>query len=409
MTSITERSQVRSGVYYQVDAESGKKWMLPYPWGTEAVDRLICSLDSAGVEAVEMVHMVKKQFPELGKYAILTDVLEKRIQILDQRLDIDYFKVYPGQNEIIHEYDLSPGTTTPQTENENSKANINDPGKEMQIVDSSKPSLDDTVRIDDAKMADSGIIIGQALGDPGEERRLTMTSILSTMPETLPDSVHPDAEGLLIAIEENCEEEEEGVDMTLHPDTVGAKHGLAIHKDKGEAWETVKPDKKFARDRSVRRIIIEEEEARDRAIKHGLAIHSNHGEKWERITIGNVNAPTRKRDKGKGKAKRHLHSVDLQVTGQNTAEKEQENDMPTALKVNGMIVGLAPSGTIKSVRSIRSEVPTEQSQTRKSKRVQASASSLFENARVASEVKLEAYGKASREDSRAALPRIRSL
>lgn len=382
--------------------------MLPYPWATEAVDRLICSLDSAGAEPAEMIHMVKKRFPELAKYAISAYILEKRIQILDQRLDVDYFKMAPNQNDVADEYNLSPGTTTPQHQNGNSITKNISPGKEMQITESAKPSLDSTVDLDISKTPDSGTI-GMALGDPGEERRLTMTTILSTMPETPPDSVDAEAEGLLSAIEENREAEELGEDVTLHPDTVGAKHGLAIHKDKGEAWETVKPDKKFARDRSIRRIIIEEDEARDRAIKHGLAIHSDHGEKWETLRVGDVNAGIKKVDKGKGKARRHLHSVDLQVTGQNVAEKEQENNMPTALKVNGTIVGLAPSGTIKSVHRTRSEVPVEQGQTRRSKKVQASASSLFENARVASEIKMEAYGRASREDSRAALPRIKSL
>lgn len=380
--------------------------MLPYPWATEAVDRLICSLDAAGAEPAEMVHMVKKRFPELAKYTISAYILEKRIQILDQRLDVDYFKVAQDQNDGVDEYDLSPGTTTPQHQNNNSIVKNIRSGKEMQITESAKPSLDGTADLD---VPETSVIIGQAFGDPGEERRLTMTTILSTMPGTPSDSVDVDAEGLLSAIEENREAEEDEDDVTLHPDTVGAKHGLAIHKDKGEAWETVKPDKKFARDRSIRRIIVEEDEARDRAIKHGLAIHSNHGEKWERLRPGDVNAAIKKVDRGKGKARRHLHSVDLQVSGQNVAENEQENDMPTALKVNGNIVGLAPSGTIKNVHSTRSEVPTEQSQGRKSKKVQASASSLFENARVASEIKMEAYGRAAREDSRAALPKIKSL
>lgn len=395
MTSITERSHAISGVFYHIDPGSGKTWMLPHPWASEAVDRLICSLDSADAEPSEMVHLVKKQFPELANYAILPEVLENRIRILDQRLDVDYFKPEPEQSNVSDAYSLMTGQTISRHQNENISNQHMAPRKEPQMVHSSKLSLDGTVDLNTPDIPDSAI--EQALGDPGAERRLTMTSILSTMPEGPLDVVDPAAEGLLCAIEENREAEaEEEEDVTLHPDTLGARHGLAIHKDKGEAWETVKPDKKFARDRSVRRIIIEEEETRDRAIKHGLAIHSNHGEKWERIRIGDPNAPIKKRDKGKGKARRHLHSVDLQITGQENVENLQENDMPTALKVNGAIVGLAPSGTIKSVHSIRSEAPTEQDQPRKSKKVQASASSLFENARVASEVKIEAYGRASR-------------
>lgn len=69
---------------------------LPPPWSTEPVDSLICALDARNVGVPEIVRRVKKQFPSLKDVAIPVQVVEKRILILDQICEIDYFKAGLG-------------------------------------------------------------------------------------------------------------------------------------------------------------------------------------------------------------------------------------------------------------------------------------------------------------------------
>jgi len=333
MTAITERSQVISE-RIELDMENvGRKWLLPIPWGTAGVDRLICNLDANNTPHVEIIQKVKKQYPELAKYAIPIEVLERRLEMLDQRTDNDYFKVafekhYPIEDvQIAH--DLHSATQTAPGDAKVSSS----PRREQENHGSVRPSLNGTTDF----VRPESQVIGQALGDPDDQRTATMTTAMSR-----PFSLEEDEEARLQNEDVTIEEEE----VILHPDTIAVRHGLAIHANKGEAWESVKPTQQFARDRSVRRIVIEEEEARDRAVKHGLAIHSNHGEKWERIEAQKVR---KGKWKGKGRAGLPMHSVDLRPTGSDVdGEKENTSVMPTALKVDGKIVGLAPAGTIKS-------------------------------------------------------------
>jgi len=316
-----------------IDMENvGRKWLLPIPWGTAGVDRLICSLDATNTPHVEIIQKVKKQYPELAKYAIPIEVLERRLEMLDQRTDNDYFKVafekhYPIEHaEMQHDPYLAEQSGPAEAETSSS------PRKQQENHGTVRLSLDGTT---EPFHLDSDVI-GQALGDPDDQRTGTMTTAMSR-----PFSPEEDEEARLLNEDVTIEEE----DVILHPDTIAVRHGLAIHANKGEAWESVKPTQQFARDRSVRRIVIEEEEARDRAVKHGLTIHSNHGEKWERIEAQKVR---KGKWKGKGRARLPLHSVDLRPSGSDVdGEKENTSVMPTALRVDGKIVGLAPSGTVK--------------------------------------------------------------
>lgn len=65
---------------------------LPFPWATVPVDALICALDARNVGIPEIVRRVKKQFPALAPSAIPMQAVERRILILDQIVEIDYFK-----------------------------------------------------------------------------------------------------------------------------------------------------------------------------------------------------------------------------------------------------------------------------------------------------------------------------
>ena len=333
MTAITERSQVISEMIELDMGKVGRKWLLPIPWGTAGVDRLICSLDANNIPHVEIIQKVKKQYPELANYAIPIEVLERRLETLDQRTDNDYFKVafekhYPLEHiEATHEPHFAKHNEPAVVETTFS------PRKQQENHGTVRPSLDGTTEC----IRPESRIIGQALGDPDDQRTATMTTAMSR-----PFSPEVDEEARLLNEDVTIEEEE----VILHPDTIAVRHGLAIHANKGEAWESVKPTQQFARDRSVRRIVIEEEEARDRAVKHGLAIHSNHGEKWERIEAQKVR---KGKWKGKERAGLPMHSVDLRPAGSDIdGEKENTSVMPTALRVDGKIVGLAPGGTIKS-------------------------------------------------------------
>ena len=372
MTSITERSNVVSDFVsdmLELDIENaGRKWLLPIPWGTAGVDRLICSLDATNTPHVEIIQKVKKQYPELAKYAIPTEVLGRRLEMLDQRTDNDYFKVafeghYPAEDVQAHDPHSEKQSRHAATESSSS------PRKQQENHGTVRPSLDGTTE----PIHPDAEIIGQALGDPDDERTATMTTAMSR-------PFPPEEDEARLLNEDVTIEEEE---VILHPDTIAVRHGLAIHANKGEAWESVKPTQQFARDRSVRRIVIEEEEARDRAVKHGLAIHSNHGEKWERIEAQKVR---KGKWKGKGRAGLPLHSVDLRPSGSDVdGEKENTSVMPTALRVDGKIVGLAPSGTVKSVHGPRKTAMGETSGNVGMARNMHSSAGMFEHFQLGSD------------------------
>lgn len=65
---------------------------LPFPWSTPAVDALICALDARNVGIPEIVRRVKEQFPTLANSAIPFTAVEKRLLVLDQNVELDYFK-----------------------------------------------------------------------------------------------------------------------------------------------------------------------------------------------------------------------------------------------------------------------------------------------------------------------------
>ena len=61
-------------------------------WGTPEVDRLICALDARDMGISAIINRVKRQFPALQNHVVTANMVEKRIRLLDQRVDIDYFK-----------------------------------------------------------------------------------------------------------------------------------------------------------------------------------------------------------------------------------------------------------------------------------------------------------------------------
>ncbi|KAI9716853.1 MAG: hypothetical protein M1828_007514 [Chrysothrix sp. TS-e1954] len=61
-------------------------------WTNPAVDRLICSLDALGFSTLEIIYRVKKEFPVLCFRVITGEMVERRIQNLDQQPELDYFK-----------------------------------------------------------------------------------------------------------------------------------------------------------------------------------------------------------------------------------------------------------------------------------------------------------------------------
>lgn len=71
---------------------------LPFPWGTPAVDTMMCTLDARNISIPEIVRRVKEEFPVLRACAIPYQAVEKRILILDQRVEVDYFKQGLGLN-----------------------------------------------------------------------------------------------------------------------------------------------------------------------------------------------------------------------------------------------------------------------------------------------------------------------
>lgn len=96
MTAISERSKAMSKLMDQ-DYIEDRSWQLPYPWASPAVDQYICQLDTAGTPPATIVEQLKDAFPELGGFSITPGVVEARILMLDQRPDIDYFRIEPAE------------------------------------------------------------------------------------------------------------------------------------------------------------------------------------------------------------------------------------------------------------------------------------------------------------------------
>jgi hypothetical protein len=336
-----------------IENTSSRKWLLPFPWGTAIVDRFICKLDAVGTS--DIVHQLKNRFPELSKYAIPAEVIEKRLQILDQRTDLDYFKIDMAEHAPeVHR--LSPKNSPRRSQDVTRPVQSKTSSEQGQVLPG--PYFRHSLESTSEPVQPDFDVIGQALGDPSNHRSqeqhdrtttMTSTNTFDLDAENLP--MADDESHLLQTVQEDIQAEEE--DVKIHPDTIAVKHGLAIHRDKGEAWETVKPNKQFARDRSIRRIIIEEEEARDRAVKHGLAIHRNHGESWERLENIRASAMAIRRAadrKGKGKVRK---SIDLTVREKGVNE-EQENTstMDTRSKTDDTSEGLK---RVDSTRTIMGE------------------------------------------------------
>lgn len=74
------------------DKDSASISSEPRPWATPSVDRLVCALDARDLGAAEIIHRVKTQFPELQPAIITANMVDNRILILDQRVELDYFK-----------------------------------------------------------------------------------------------------------------------------------------------------------------------------------------------------------------------------------------------------------------------------------------------------------------------------
>lgn len=62
------------------------------PWATPPVDRLMCALDARDLGTPEIIRRLKTQFPSLARLVITDKMVSTRTQLLDQRVDIDYFK-----------------------------------------------------------------------------------------------------------------------------------------------------------------------------------------------------------------------------------------------------------------------------------------------------------------------------
>ena len=53
---------------------------------------MLCALDTRNVGTLDIVQKIKDQFPALQDVSITTAMVERRINILDQRVDCPYFK-----------------------------------------------------------------------------------------------------------------------------------------------------------------------------------------------------------------------------------------------------------------------------------------------------------------------------
>jgi len=60
------------------------------------VDRLICTLDARDLGVSEIIRRVKDQFPNLYSHIITAEMVDRRLRVLDQNVEIDYFKTGSG-------------------------------------------------------------------------------------------------------------------------------------------------------------------------------------------------------------------------------------------------------------------------------------------------------------------------
>lgn len=291
------------------------------------------------MDPAEAVQQVKAQFPKLAKCIITEDILLRRLMMLDQRLDVDYFK------DIQNALD----------------AHLKDGGHWQEVKTVIKNKSRDGIRAGPNAShkvhGDDEAHEGEHMGVPGTvtiSRRPSQQKHSSDASEgstkllgTVAEENSPDAYPLSIGdhlLEKTISGDQEsgisqtdsfnGVDKKNLPRAV--KHGMAIHKNHGQAWEQLGGHDRLAGNLSVRRINPErQEDARRRAVKLGLAIHQDHNENWEKLKSGLGHLRTRSKSMKKPKRSVELPTFD------------QGNTMPTPLKVGGEVVGIAPSGVLK--------------------------------------------------------------
>ncbi|PNS13894.1 hypothetical protein CAC42_1385 [Sphaceloma murrayae] len=81
---------------------------LPVIW-TTAHDRAICVLDARNYTTEQSIRKLRRAFPELSGCYLSTRMIERRLQVLDQNTDIDYFRV--GLDFRSTKNQNSPSTT----------------------------------------------------------------------------------------------------------------------------------------------------------------------------------------------------------------------------------------------------------------------------------------------------------
>ena len=65
---------------------------LPPTW-TKTHDRAICVLDARNYTLLQSIKKLRRAFPELVGMVLTTTMVDKRLRVLDQNIEIEYFKV----------------------------------------------------------------------------------------------------------------------------------------------------------------------------------------------------------------------------------------------------------------------------------------------------------------------------
>lgn len=83
------------------------RYPLPLAWSTSH-DRAICILDAQDHSLAAIVLLLKRSFLELAGATLTLDALERRLKILDQNIELDYWAV----SQRILENSSDDGTGT---------------------------------------------------------------------------------------------------------------------------------------------------------------------------------------------------------------------------------------------------------------------------------------------------------
>lgn len=308
----------------------------PHPWGSPPVDRFICALDACDLDPADAIQQIKLQFPKLANCIITENILVRRLMVLDQRLDIDYFKDI--QDVLSLQQKGGGHWQEVRTMNKLKAAR-----EELSNGDCQR-----TQDVKDRQVSVNGTDLSRTDTSTQTPRHSKPPVITSDNCEnhlaTVDEEDNPDAYCLENdnAVCDNVDNMDDSLQKPAELDKKtlprAVKHGLAIHRNHGQAWESLAGGDQLAGTRSIRRINSErQEDARRRAVKLGLAIHKDHNEKWEQLKSGLGHLRTRSKSIKKSK-----QSIELPMS-------EKENVMPTPLRVQGEVVGIVPAGVLKSL------------------------------------------------------------